>query len=126
MFVLFVSHNIYLTRDERYALADGESVKVIAPSVPVWFYQFNTSEPATEVFCQYTLTNKPGIARIYPIKSGYKINIPQTPEDYEPPERIPDEEWRKMTRKQQDEWYGENPTPINGELLRDRLDGGAE
>ena len=124
-FVLFVSHHIYLTREQRYALADGESVKTVAPSIPVWFYKFNTSEPATEVFCRYILSNQGDAASLEFAKDGYVINIPQIPKDYQPPERIPDEQWRKMTCEQQSEWYENNPTPPSGTLLRDVSDGGS-
>jgi hypothetical protein len=56
--ILCVSHNIFLTREQRYDIYEGKQVEVVGVSVPVWFYNKNeTSEPATEVFCKYVIAN---------------------------------------------------------------------
>ena len=124
MLILSIAHNIYLTREERYALASKQSIEVISPSIPVWFYKGSTSEPATEVFCRYILTNVPGPASVAFANDGYLINIPQLPEDYEPPERVPDDEWRTMSREDQEKWYEDHTVPLNGNALRDPQDKG--
>lgn len=58
MATLTISHYIYLTKEQRYDLHNGKEVSVIGVSVPVWFQKGTTSEPAQEVFCEYTLSNK--------------------------------------------------------------------
>jgi hypothetical protein len=52
---LTIAHNVFLTKEQRYGLFDGNTVEVIGVSVPVWYYNGTTSEPATEVFCAYKL-----------------------------------------------------------------------
>jgi hypothetical protein len=57
MLTLTVSHNIFLTKKQRYELSVVEStLEVIGISFPVWFYKGKTSEPAKEVFCKYILS----------------------------------------------------------------------
>lgn len=122
--ILSIAHQIFLNKEQRYALAEGNPVEVIAPSVPVWFYKGSTSEPATEVFCRYLLTNNPKAPPVNFSKDGYHINVPQIPEDYKEPERIPDDVWRKMSPIEQQDWYDEHPTPPSGRNLLDVQDGG--
>ena len=56
--ILCVSHNIFLTRDQRYDIYKGEKVEVVGVSVPVWFYnKSEVSEPASEIFCKYIIAN---------------------------------------------------------------------
>lgn len=77
MLRLTVSHYIYLSRDQRYALHNGESLEIVGISVPVWFMKGNTSEPAKEVFCKYKITNQPGNRIINLTEDGYCVNLPQ-------------------------------------------------
>lgn len=126
MFILAIHHNIFLTRKERYQLANGEPVKTIAANIPVWFYRFATSEPATEVFCEYILTNSPGETNVQILKNGYKINIPQLPEGWEEPVPPTNEEWQKMSPIKQEKWYVENMRLLSGLNLLDHKDRGAK
>lgn len=124
MITLAISHHIFLTKEQRYALSKGETVDVIGCSVPVWFQKGSTSEPAVEVFCEYKLTNQKDH---YPIKRadrGYEINMPQLPEDYVPPKRIPEEKWNKLPEEVQKEWLDKNRKPPTAEYLLDEEDGG--
>jgi hypothetical protein len=77
MLTLVVTHNIGLTKEERYKLSQGELVEVTGISVPVWFDKGNTSEPANEVFVSYKLTNQLEPYPIKTTKTGYEINMPQ-------------------------------------------------
>lgn len=72
---LAVSHYIYLTRDQRYHLADGLTVEVVGVSVPVWFKSGSTSEPAKEVFCKYVLSSDTEFYGVSAFNEGYKINL---------------------------------------------------
>lgn len=74
---LTVSHYIYLSREQRYAIHEGQKIEVVGISVPVWFDKGNTSEPAKEIFCKYYLTNNPTEKAIIPLDDGYYINLPQ-------------------------------------------------
>lgn len=81
MLTLTISHNIFLTREQRYSISNKETIEAIGVSVPVWFYRGNTSEPAKEIFCRYVLTNNAKSDPIVPIVEGYKINLPIKVED---------------------------------------------
>lgn len=80
MATLTISHFIYLTKEQRYALHERKSVEVVGVSIPVWFNKGNTSEPAKEVFCNYKITNDSMNRSAVPTKDGYNINIPQNVE----------------------------------------------
>lgn len=77
MATLTVSHYIYLSREQRYKLHAGEPLTITGISIPVWFHRGNTSEPAQEMFCKYTLTNEAENKLITPSEEGYSINLPQ-------------------------------------------------
>ena len=122
---LAISHNIFLEREQRYELASGKEIEAIGVSLPVWFYKGNTSEPAQEVFCKYSLTNDKADMPISDIGHGYKINVPQTPKNYQPPVEISDDKWRKLPYEKQEEWYMNKIIPITGKNLLDSCDGGS-
>lgn len=126
MLTLAIAHNLFLTQEERKTLASGKTIESIGVSVPVWFYKGDTSEPAVEVFSKYLLTNA---KQDYPISttgSGYKINMPQLPEDYKEPPKLSNEKWRKMNKEDMRKWYEDTAKPPTGENLLDIKDGGAE
>lgn len=78
MLTLVISHYIYLNREQRYKLFDGENIETFGVSVPVWFDKGTTSEPAKEVFCRYLVKNVKNHEAIKTLKDGYEINIPQS------------------------------------------------
>lgn len=118
-----VSHHIFLTREERYKLANGESIETIGVSVPVWFYKQSTSEPANEVFCKYVLTNSPEDFPVTTLSSGYKINIPQIPKGCKS-SRMPFEEWESLTLGEQEKWARNHIVLPSGIDLLDPEDNG--
>lgn len=77
MLTLVISHNIALSKEQRYKLHNRETIDTVGVSVPVWFEKGNTSEPAQEVFVAYKLTNSTEDFAIKMTKDGYEINIPQ-------------------------------------------------
>ena len=122
--VLSLAHYIYLTRDQRYALHEGERLDVVGVTLPVWFYRGDTSEPAVEVFGQYIIDNKQDEdCIIYTIPTGYQFNLPQLPQDYQKAE-LSDERWRAMSFQERNNWYEENKSPLNSKCLLDPVDGG--
>lgn len=77
MATLTISHYVYLTKEQRYALHAGQEVEVVGVSVPVWFHKGTTSEPAKELFCKYKLTNEKTNKVIFQTEEGYAVNLPQ-------------------------------------------------
>lgn len=125
MLTLAVSHNLFLNEEQRKELINGQTVECTGVSVPVWFHKGTTSEPAVEVFSKYSLTN---VKQSYPVsttKQGYKINLPQIPEDYEKIE-IEESEWREMTESERLLWNSINKKPSSADDLKDIKDGGSE
>lgn len=124
---LSVSHSLFLTEKQRYDLHQGKTIKVVGVSMPVWFCQGSTSEPAEEVFCKYTLNNKKNNnAYVKSTKNNtYIINLPQVPSDYK--ERfLSNENWLKMSEKDKSNWYKSNPTPLSSKKILNVQDGGCQ
>jgi len=119
MLTIAISHNIFLTKDELATLSMGEPVETIGVSLPVWFFQGNTSEPAHEVFCEYKLTN---IKEDYPVTilaKGYRINLPQVPAMLSKLKKPSKRQWEEMTISEKEDWRQENPVSVTGEDLLD-------
>jgi hypothetical protein len=123
MIILSISHNIFLTHEERYALAAGRNVSVIGTNIPVWLDQGSTSEPAREIFCKYYLNNQASDRLVSGTTDGYKISLP-TRGSYIRLRRPTDDEWRAMSIDEQETWYEKNTLPPCAESLLDLKDGG--
>jgi hypothetical protein len=125
---LLITHNIFLTKEERYALAKGNPLRVVGVSLPVWFLTESgkTTEPGIEVFCEYHILNRKGEASVESYGQGYELNIPQLPDDYVPRKGPSDKTWRKWKFEEKERWYERHPVPPTGENLRDIEDGGSE
>ena len=123
-YILTITHNIFLNDEQRELIAKGESVEVTGVSLPVWICKDQknkrgfTTEPALEVFCKYRLTNVPRPKVVCRTQEGYQINLPQLPKGYKEPERISNDDWRKMSKAQQQSWYEKNRRPPTGENLK--------
>jgi hypothetical protein len=76
LFTLHIHHNIFLTKEERYAVHEGREIEVIAGSSPVWVLGLSTSEPAKEIFCKYKIKNSKKDTPVEITKEGYEIDIP--------------------------------------------------
>jgi hypothetical protein len=99
---LTVSHNIFLDRNQRYSLFNGNAIEVTGVSIPVWYYQGITSEPANEIFCTYKLIPDDNKIHINYNKSGYEMFLPLSA--YQP--------------------EGDNSSPISLKNILDLKDGG--
>ena len=118
MLTLVVSHNITLTREQRYKLHAGETIDVVGVSVPVWFEKGSTSEPANEVFASYKLMNDKQASPIKTVQGGYHINMPQpNPEAEAEIKEMPPEVLSTL---------GINANFPNAKSLLDFKDGGSE
>src|SRR5581483_11801117 len=80
---LSVSHNVFLTKAQRYELFSGKEVEVVGVSVPIWYYQDITSEPGNEVFCQYKLIPCDHKIFVKHTSNGYAIHLPEKSFDLE-------------------------------------------
>jgi hypothetical protein len=123
--VLVISHHIHLTREQRYELHNNGVVETTGVSMPIWHYKGETSEPGSEIFCTYLITNDPAVSRVYCVKTGYEINLPQIPLDYKPTKPFSDLEWRGLTKRQQEDWYLRTEPPASSKNLLDLVDGGS-
>ncbi len=126
MMNLSITHMIYLTEDQRYKLFLYQDIEVVGVSIPIWFDNNITSEPAKEVFCNYLLKN-PVSDNDIPIKilkDGYEIVLPCKKTDERP--IISDDEYRKMSQRDLDKWYDSWPLDIGAKNLLNLEDGGSK
>lgn len=126
MLSLTIHHNIYLTREQRYALHTEQEVVAVGVSVPVWYMSKITSEPAKEVFCKYTLKNPKRELPVQIMEDGYEISLPfREGVGLD----ITDEEWRRLLRDEPDkleEMYRKMVQEVSSRNLLDIADGGSE
>lgn len=121
---LAISHNVHLTREQRYALAGGEPVSVVGVSVPVWYAGGRTNEPANEVFCNYAIRNAPGEdGGIRIRKDGYEFNLPQP--YLAKPDDVEDGEWENLDPEKRLEAAEERHQTLSSDNLLDVRDGGS-
>jgi hypothetical protein len=123
---LSIAHNIFLTKEQRYELHEGKKLILVGCALPVWFFKGKTSEPAEEVFCKYILNNQkkePTLIKF--TKQGYKINLPQVPENEVMP-TLSDKEWLSMSEKQKSDWYNAHRRKLGSWKLLDFKDGGSK
>jgi hypothetical protein len=126
MLSLTIHHNIYLTKDQRYAIHRQEDVEVIGISVPVWYVNKVTSEPAKEVFCRYILKNPKKEVPVIILEDGYEISVPYREGTQL---EISDEEWRTLLREDPDKLeslYRGTVQEKTSKNLLDFADGGSE
>lgn len=120
--VLCVSHNLWLTREQRYALHRNNEVKVIGVSCPVWFDKGKTSEPASEIFCQYRL-NTGNQLRIKQTLNGYDVLITNNSKPTDLPEFL----WEMLSEREKETTIMElNKNFVGSKSLLDIKDGGSE
>ncbi len=75
---IVINHILYFTPEQRIGLVRNRiSTALVGISIPVWFNQGKSTEPAKEVFCQYTVTNEPKDMMVAALPTGYRINLPQ-------------------------------------------------
>ncbi len=125
MLNLTIQHFIHLTRAQRYALHEGIPLVVIGFSVPVWFLNKQTSEPAKELFCKYYLKNPREDHPINIVEDGYEIAVPYRKGQKLLNDRgkpLSDEEWRHLNATNPDGLevlYDKRVSEISSKLLLD-------
>lgn len=75
MSILSIYHLIFLSRKERYDLYFGKDITTVGTSVPVWYKDGKTSEPAKEVFVKYHLLNRKEPVNLEIKNNEYEITI---------------------------------------------------
>lgn len=138
--ILFINHNIFLTREQRYDLVNRNSIEVVGVSMPVWTDEYGKStEPAEEIFCKYRINNDKGKrATVKALQDndknpiGYWINLPQLPNNWKPVQELNLDYVAKITSEERikimdlrDVWLSNNSAPLNGTFLLDPQDKGA-
>ena len=119
---LIIHHNIYLTREQRYALHEGQDIEVAGVSVSVWCRGKVTSEPAKEVYCRYLLKNPGEDQPVKMVKDGFELCLPNKKPIVS---KIPDDIWLKFTPEQRDDYYGVFKNGASTQNLLDIKDGGS-
>lgn len=125
---LFITHHIFLTKDEIELLLNKNTIETTGHCVPVWINAktSKTTEPGVEVFCYYRIHNS--IEKHMAIekmpKKGYEIFLPQNiswkppPDiDYEKISSLSSEERQELMRER-DKWWFNNPRPPCSENLK--------
>lgn len=126
MLNLTIAHNIYLTREQRYALHEGEEFEIVGISIPVWTQNGKAvNEPTREVFCKYYLSNPRQELPIIILEDGYCVCIPYRPEKKTKP--LSNEEWLRLSSHDPqtlEKWYKSQVYEISSRNLLDIPDGG--
>ena len=123
MLSLVIHHNLHLTREQRYALHEKNTMECIGVIVPVWVSGAMTSEPAREVFCRYRIKNTGEKAPIKLVDGGFELTIPDR-QPIAPPQCISNEEWREMTEQEKEEIASFQMPGSSSLNLLDLKDGG--
>lgn len=125
MLNLSIQHMIHLNKEQRYALHNGIELVVVGVSVPVWFMDRVTSEPAKEVFCKYYLKNTKQDTPIAVREDGYEITVP-----YREGKSliVTDDEWRRLNREEPEKlealYKEQSLQEVSSKNLLDVRDGG--
>jgi len=125
MLNLAIQHIIHLTRSQRYAIHEGINLVVTGVSIPVWYMGQATSEPAREVFCQYTLSNTKQETPIVIRPNGYDVVLPfRRGKSLD----LSDEDYRELMIKNPNKLehlYQQCVPEVSSKNLLDLKDGGA-
>jgi hypothetical protein len=125
---LFVTHSVFLTKEQIDEVLSGRIIDVVGHCVPVWVNAKTgkTTEPGPEIFCNYKINNteqkEKEIEKIP--KKGYEIFLPQKG-TWQPPPEIEYEkistlssEERQAVMKERDKWWFDNPKPPCADNLK--------
>lgn len=120
---IIIHHNIFLTREQRYAIHDGQDISTPGVSVTVWCRGKVVSEPASEVFCRYLLRNLGKDEPIKMTKEGFEICLPNKPPVVG---KISNDVWRSLDAEGREEYYSVFKNGASTYNLLDIREGGSE
>lgn len=70
-----ISHNLFLSSEERKSLQNEKEVMTVGICVPVFVTGQDTSEPAKEIFCSYRVIPNKQDRLIYPVEHGWALAL---------------------------------------------------
>lgn len=127
MLSLAIHHNIWLNRDQRYAIHNGVEIVTVGCSMPVWVENSKTtSEPAREIFCNYYVKRQDTEVPIQVVDDGYEITIPNRTGTLP---KLTNDEWRHLNANHKDklhDLYDKCKKSNNSSDLLDFKDGGSK
>lgn len=123
MINLEISHQVHLTREQRYQLAIGQTVATVGIAVPVWLDNGIMQNIPEEVFCHYGLLNKDDGKAVEQKDDGFIFSLPR---EFAKELKMDTNLWDILSAEEQKEWFINNPKPKNASLLLDVEDGGIE
>lgn len=118
--ILALSHNIYINKEQEENIINKIPIELMGVCVPVWHCGGKSSEPAKEVFCKYYIHNQENDFPVEILKNGFKLNLPQIPNDFKKDKELTDQEWKGLKEKDLIEWYEKNTMPLNALNLKDK------
>lgn len=119
---LVISHNLFLTKEQRYKWYDGEDLETVGVSVPVWIDGSKTSEPAPEIFTKYQLKSDGDKIVLRAKRKYYEINVPKIVVCEKP--KIPEFLWSLLPQREQNKLH-ELTSGLSLKTLLDLKDGGS-
>lgn len=125
---LFVTHSVFLTKDQITGLVEKGVVDATGHCVSVWVDAGTgrTTEPGEELFCFYRLKGSVDSYRDVNVipRRGYEIFLPRASE-WSPPPKVDYEkmaEWsserRMLMMSEIEKWWFSNPRPHDIENLK--------
>jgi len=122
---LLISHNVFLTNNQINELIEKNITKCLGVSLPVWVNSKNakTTEPASEIFCEYEIVNENEKDEhdIKITKNGYKIFISKS--SWKPPKPMIDtsemsQEERSYYERKRERWWKTNPEQMDIDSIK--------
>lgn len=122
MISLEISHNIHLTKNQRYSINNGETVTTIGVALPVWLNNGAKMNIPEEVFCIYDLSSE-DFNTIEENHLGYRLKLPDDNECFNIDENL----WKLLNIQEQKKISLEKKMiPKNPQSLLDECDGGVK
>lgn len=124
-FAVTFQHHIFIEKELRNSLLDGNPIETVGMFTPVWFWRGKTSEPAAEIFAQYTLINDlASDISVNQNPKGFTINIGMPWAFYV--DQLSDEQLASMSERRLERWHLKNAPIYDLMNLADKEHGGNE
>ena len=127
LIVFVVFHNIFLTREERYSIHNGNSVETTGIAIISESSSDDKDEKQEilkEIFCKYVITYGEENVPVQINPEGFIVQIPHRPK--KTVIELTDDDFRKLTPKEYNHINKKNIPEISSKNLLDLKDGGDE
>lgn len=127
LIVFTVSHNIFLTREERYLIHDGKSVETTGIAIINEFSSNDKEEKQEilkEIFCKYVISYCKENVPVQITSEGFVVKIPHRPK--KTIVELTDEDFLKLNSREYNNLFKKNTSEISSKNLLDLKDGGDE